>query len=620
MIGETPKASTHVDKALAELAQLRQLAGPPKDFWPRFLAAMQELTLADKLVFLARKPGEPWRRLMEWPTASPPSQMLTAFYGKLEDLAARTVESGGIKEPLDARARMPAANFVITTRLELPQEKDECVLAGLLSEATESSAREVWLGLRLASQSPEGYQSNLAARQARADVERLASVLDLTVSVSAESRFLATAMAFCNSLASRFKCDRVSLGWEERGYVRLRAISRTEKFDRQMAVAQALETAMDEALDQDEEVVWPAPEGASVISRDHERFAKEYKIAHACSLPLRANKEPVAVVTCERESAPFAEAELQQMRLGCDLAAVRLADLHRQDRWFGARWATQFREQCAKLLGPEHTWAKLLAALIVVLLATLIFLRVPYRVEGSFVLRSDDMAFMTAPFEGYIDQVMVRPGDAVGIGTPLLKLKTAELQLEESYAQADLERYERETEKARSAKALADMRISEALAEQAGTRLEMVRYRIAHATIASPFAGVIVEGDLRERLGAPVKIAEVLFKVARIDSLYAEVEVNERDIHEILGKSTGQIAFVSRPRNKYPVRITTIEQAAMPKNEANVFVVRCALGEQPQPWWRPGMSGVCKFDVEKRTLLWILTHRTVDFLRLKLWW
>jgi len=32
------------------------------------------------------------------------------------------------------------------------------------------------------------------------------------------------------------------------------------------------------------------------------------------------------------------------------------------------------------------------------------------------------------------------------------------------------------------------------------------------------------------------------------------------------------------------------------------------------------MSGLCKLKVEKRTLFWILTHRTVDFLRLALWW
>jgi len=363
----------------------------------------------------------------------------------------------------------------------------------------------------------------------------------------------------------------------------------------------------------------PAVEG-SVITRDHERFAKDQKVAHLCSLPLRANQEAVAVLTCEREAAAFSQAELQQLRLGCDVAAVRLADLHGQDRWFGARWTAHLRQECAKLVGPEHTWAKLLAVLIAVLLAVLVFLRVPYRVEGNFVLRSDELTYLTAPFEGYIDQVLVRPGDTVAAGKPLLKLKTAELELEESYALADLNRFQREAEKARAAHALADMRISEAMAEQAKARMEMVQYRIAHATVASPFDGVVVEGDLRERLGSPVKTAEVLFKVARIDTLYAEAEVNERDIHEILNKSTGDIAFVSRPKYKFPIRITTVEQAAVSKNDANVFLVRCQLAERPQPWWRPGMSGVCKINVEKRTLLWILTHRTVDFLRLKLWW
>jgi hypothetical protein len=619
MTNEPQTTAASLDQALAELAVLGHFSGPPKDFWPRFLSAVLQLTLADKLVLLARKPGEPWRQLMEWPTAVPPSRMVTAFHARLQEIASQVVGTGGSVTPLEAKSGPAAGNFVMATRLELTPP-EECVLAGLVSEISESRAREVWLRLRLAAQSPESYQINLAARQAKADVEKYASVLDLTVSVSAEKRFLAAAMAFCNGLATRFNCDRVSLGWQQHGSISLRAISRTEKFERQMAAAQALEAAMEEALDQDEEVVWPPPEGASLISRDHQRFAEDQKVAHLCSLPLRADKEPVAVVTCERQSAPFSETEVQQMRLGCDLAAVRLADLQQQDRWFGARWASQLRKHCASLVGPEHTWAKLLALLVVVLLALLFFLPVPYRVEGNFVLRSDDLAYLTAPFEGYIDQVLVRPGDTVAVGAPLLKLKTDELELEASFALADLNRYQREAEKARAAKALADMRVSEALAEQARARLDMVRYRLAHATVASPFAGVVVEGDLRERLGAPVKAADVLFKVARIDTLYVEAEVNERDIHEILGRSTGQIAFLSRPRSKFPVRITTIEQTAMPKNEANVFLVRCALDQQPQPWWRPGMSGICKFNVEKRTLFWIITHRTVDFLRLKLWW
>jgi hypothetical protein len=32
------------------------------------------------------------------------------------------------------------------------------------------------------------------------------------------------------------------------------------------------------------------------------------------------------------------------------------------------------------------------------------------------------------------------------------------------------------------------------------------------------------------------------------------------------------------------------------------------------------MSGVARLGIGSRTLLWILTHKTVDFLRLRLWW
>jgi multidrug resistance efflux pump len=427
-------------------------------------------------------------------------------------------------------------------------------------------------------------------------------------------------MALCNGIATRFKCDRVSLGWLKGGFIRLKAVSHTEKFDRQMAAAQSLESAMEETFDQDDEIVFPAPEAATVISKDHQRFAEDLKVPYLCSLPLRAGDRPVAVIFCERRTASFTQVELQQMRLGADLIAARLADLQHRELWFGARWNLAARERAARWLGPEHTWAKVVAVGMSALLLLLIFLRVPYRVEGNFTLRSEELSYLTAPFEGFIEQVLARPGDHVASNAPLVRLKTTELELEESFAAADLNRYQRETEKARAGRALADMRIAEAMAQEARARLETVRYRQSQATIRSPFAGVIVEGDLREHLGAPVKTAEVLLKVARIDTLYVEAEVNERDIHEVLGKSTGEIAFVSQPKLKFPVRIQTVEQAAMPKTEANVFLIRCAVQQAAPPWWRPGMSGVCKLDVEKRSLLWILTHRTIDFIRLKLWW
>jgi hypothetical protein len=86
-----------------------------------------------------------------------------------------------------------------------------------------------------------------------------------------------------------------------------------------------------------------------------------------------------------------------------------------------------------------------------------------------------------------------------------------------------------------------------------------------------------------------------------------------------MGRARGEIALVTRPKTKYPVLVQTLQPAAVTKKEGNVFLVRLKPERGAESWWRPGMTGLCKLAVEKRTLFWILTHRTVDFLRMKLW-
>jgi len=606
-----------------EMGELRTFAGPPREFWSRYLACLLNLTSASKAVLLLQDAAHDtgWKKIGDWPSSLDPSRFLTAFNSRLVEFGNACAAGGTLVTPIEPGAPRGAGHYAIACRLRLYRSTETCVAVLLLSEVNEATARESLLRLGLAADVPESYQTHQAVQQAGADVQKLAVALDLMVAVNAEKRFLAAALAFCNGLASRFNCDRVSLGWLNAGYVKLKAISRTERFNRQMAAAQLLEAAMDECLDQDEEIVWPLPtEGANVVARDHEKFARDQNAPHLCSLPLRVDAKPSAVLTCERAGTPFTPAEVQQFRLCCDQATRRLADLQRTDRWFGARLAAWSKEQLAVVLGPKHTWAKAVAVLVVVLLGVLFFVRVPYRVEGNFVVKSDNTSFRTAPFDSYIEQVFVRPGDVVKAGAPLIKLTTRELELEESTAQAELVRYQREAEKSRAANMLAEMRVAQALSEQAKAHLDLVRHRLAEAVIKAPFDGVLVEGDLRERLAAPVKQGDALMRVARLDTLYVEAEVPERDVHEILNKQRGEIAFVSQPKLKFPIRIVKVEPAAFPKSEGNVFLVRCEFEKGAEAWWRPGMSGLCKLGVEPRTLWWILTHRTVDFLRMKLWW
>ena len=604
--------------AAEELSALRQFSGERKEFWNRLLAVTAKLASAEVAVLLMGNPGNGarWGKIGEWTDGKGTQRTRAEFAARLEEVADCALRDGRfVRKDDEALGAYSAA-----VRLQLARPEEQVVLAVLLTDFTEAAARQSLLNLSLVADTPRLYYSNLASRQAGNDVEKFAAVLDLIVPVNAATQFLSAQLAFCNGIASRFGCERASLGWIEGGYVHLRAMSRTEQFDRKMAAAQALESAMEECVDQDEEILWPLPTGVSCVTRDHERYGSEQKTGHLCSVPMRLDEKVVAVLTCERQKTGFQDVELHQLRLSCDQVVRRLSDLKRLDRWFGARWAALAKERFAAWLGPEHTWSKVSAIAGVVLFAALFLVRVNYRVEGNMILRSDEAAYLTAPFDGYVDEVFVRAGDRVPKGGKLVTLNRRELYLEESNAIADLTRYSREAEKARAVKALADMRIAEALAQQAQARLDLIRHRLDAAVIKSMFEAVVVEGDLRERIAAPVKLGDSLFKVARLDSLYAEAEIDERDAREILGKSGGEIALITQPKLKYPVTIQTVEPAAVPKKEGNVFLVRLKLDRGADSWWRPGMTGLCKLDVGKRSLFWILTHRTVDFLRMKLWW
>jgi GAF domain-containing protein len=604
-------------EAMAELATLQRFAGEPAQFWPAFTAAAAKVAAADFGVLLQGQPdGEPhWVKRVQWSAQPGPSSALAPFLEQVTAAAPQILAADRWSQVINPGT----GTFLLGVRVNLSRAEDELILGVLVRDFTEEAAANALMRLGLAGQIALTYQFNLAARQARQDVEKLAAVLDVNVPVNEATQFLAAALAFCNGIATRLRCDRASLGWIEGGYVRLRAMSRTEQFDRQMAAAQALEVMMEECADQDEEILWPSSEGATTVARDHEVFAREQKVAHLASLPLRLDGKVVGVLTCERADRPFSLVEVQQLRLAVDQIVRRLDELKAASQWLGARWRKQWRDHVGRWLGPEHTWSKAAGLGIALLLLLLFVIRVHYRVDGNFVMRSDTAEYLSAPFDGYIEQVHVRPGDAVTNGQALLDLNTGELLLQQSAALADLARYQREADKERAANHPAEMMIYEAQARQAEAQLEMVRYRLDHACVRAGFTGVIVEGDLRERIGAPVKQGDALFKVARLDQLYAEADIGERDVQRILGSAHGEMAFVSQPRIKYPVVIKTIEPAAITKKDGNVFLVRLQP-VQPATWWRPGMTGLCKIVAERESLFWILTHRTVDFLRMKLWW
>ena len=108
------------------------------------------------------------------------------------------------------------------------------------------------------------------------DLLRLRAATETLAAINRQDRFTGASMAFCNEMAARWQCDRVSLGFLRGRYVRVRAMSHTENFHKKTQIVQDIEASMEECLDQDLEVAFPGTPEQPVVSRSAEQFVHKH--------------------------------------------------------------------------------------------------------------------------------------------------------------------------------------------------------------------------------------------------------------------------------------------------------------------------------------------------------
>lgn len=637
-----------------QLAALANYEGTAETFWPLYLQALGMALSARRVLLLSSGVGRPWQARAQWPAR-------VADSAEDADWTLRLLEQVGVGAPHVERNEQGA--WALTMQVPTVGGADVQVLAlvvlrigggaGAQDHGWNEASLRAWA--RLAVSVPGQYTQQtqhkaqlLAAKliassantsqvavegadtphkdpaalvQPESDerAERLHQLLQLTIKLNAQPHFMQMAMALCNELALRLGCDRVSLGWVVGPYVRLTAVSHVEKFDGKSAASRALEAAMEEALDQDAVLVYPAVPDSRAIVRSHAAYAESLGSTSLTTVPLASNDAVHSVLCLERQTGPLTPSELWELRLAAQLLSHGLNELHARDRWFGARWYSAARRQAREFLGPQRTALKLTAVLSLVLICALVLLPWAYRVDASLAIRSKDLLFIPAPFDGYLRTVNVDIGDQVAEQTVLVELDTRDLVLEESMAEADLLRLSRETEKAQAARQLADMQISLARQQQSAAKLDLIRYQLNNASVRAPYPGVVIEGELKKNLGAPVRKGDLLLKLARTVDTYLELEIDQSDIHEVAVGSKGEFALVGKPEERFEITVERIDPAAVTRDGRTFYVARAQLKGDFQSNWRPGMGGSAKIDAGQRSLIWVLTHRTVRFLRGFFW-
>lgn len=471
--------------------------------------------------------------------------------------------------------------------------------------------------------------------QARMIAQSHQHVLQLATSVATADGFTAAAMNLCNELAGRAHATRVSLGWLKGKQIKIVALSHTEQFDKKQELVVMLQKVMEECMDQEAMVQYdPNGKGTDNVTRDAAALSRTQGGHIVLSLPLRRKAEVVGVVTLEflpqQKVGPQVASGLA---IAVDLLAPQLYDRYQNDRYIITKMGLSAKNIAKATVGPKYMISKLVAILLISLIAFTILYHPMYRVAAPFQFVPDSRFVLVAPADGEIAMLAtvtdpatgkerkIKPGDAVKKGQILLKFDTRELELQRLQAQSAYAEAMAKAEAARGEDKQAEVVMALAQADAAKAKSEEALLKIEQVTIRSPIDGIWLLKDLEDRVGSRVRQGDELLVVGVPDALRVEMSVAERDIAQVKVGQKVLIATSSLPGDKYEATVERIVPMSNPDPKAadNTFKVFATVKERA-PTWRPGMAGEGRIEIQEKPLWWILSHRLIDFVQLKLWY
>ncbi|NOQ89212.1 MAG: HlyD family efflux transporter periplasmic adaptor subunit [Gammaproteobacteria bacterium] len=444
--------------------------------------------------------------------------------------------------------------------------------------------------------------------------------LKITAVALSQPQSAEAAMAVTSELACGLHCERVSIGFVEKNDVRLHTISNSANHETRQNIVKCIEAAMLEAVDQRETLVFPPDTNSYYYTQEHETLVKQHSGEYVCTVPLMVNEDVIGAVMYERHSEAGAfDAKTKEL---CEQMAALFAPIlyyrRLNDRPITEKLKDSTYGLFSNMFGSEYLGTKLVSTMVLGVLVFAFLMPWNYRISASAILEGAVERVVTSPEAGYIKDASARPGDIVEAGATLATLDDRDLLLEKLKWSGKHKQVSKEYREALAIHNLSQIGILRAQLSQAEAQLEILALKLNRTVISSPISAVIVSGDYTRALGSPVERGQVLYKVSPLDDYRVVLQVDESDISEITLGMQGELTLSAAAEETFEMEVSKITPVSTADNGINYFQVEAMLTSSPD-FLRPGMQGIGKIEVGERRMLWVWTHKMVDWLRLKLW-
>lgn len=449
--------------------------------------------------------------------------------------------------------------------------------------------------------------------------EHLMATLDLVASTLTEQTFAGAAHNLVTDLAIRFECDRVAIGFRRDSFIQVDAVSHSAKISNRMNLIRAVESAMDESIDQKSVILFPIVDEQVLVVRDHAALSRQHGSDCILTVPFVSNRLVAGAFTFERSGArPFTVQDVELCQAIAALCSRILEDKRLNDRLLPLRLKDLFVEEVQKITGPMHFGRKVSAFALMLVVVFFSFAEGQYTVGANAALEGSIRRVLVAPYDGYVESTNQRAGDVVKSGTLLAALDQRDLQLEYLRWQSQADQFAKQSQEALAKADRVQVSITQAQMQQAKAQMNLLGEQLARARITAPFDGVVVSGDLSQALGSSVKRGQTLFEIAPLNAYRVILEVDESDIANVREGQSGKLMLAALPGETFPLVIGHLTPVTSSHEGRSYYRVEASVGKVNEHL-RPGMEGVGKIEMGDRKLVWQWTHKLMNWVRLTVW-
>ena len=449
----------------------------------------------------------------------------------------------------------------------------------------------------------------------------VAQRVDVLARVLCELDYASAAVRLVTELAVLFNCDRVSLGEFKKNRSRLKHLSHSTQFGKRMNLVRCIEQVMDEAIDQNKMIRFPvsseADEGEVMLA--HRYLSEQQGDACILSIPVFvAGQASAALVLEGNPDVPFSTEQAQLCQSIASLVMPALEDKRLNDRALWRKCFDVAKLQLGRLLGAGYLGRKLFLIGLITLVYFLTTATGEYRLSAQARLYSATQRAVVAPFDGYIQAASARAGDRVDAQQVLINLDDRDLRLERLKWLSEEAKLKRQYQEALSARDRSKINIINAQSGQVEAQLALVASQLERAKLIAPFAGLVISGDLSQRLGAAVSKGEELLAVAPSNQYRIRLLIQENRIADLKLGQQGTLYLSALPETPFAFNLSKVTPLIETKDGASYFIAEGELQTKHQQL-QPGMEGIGKVLIDERKRVSIWSREAQAWLRLKAW-